>query len=90
MFAIELINFKGGSCIAVAKTLAACRQRAADICAAFPVSYCASTIPYAIYKRCIHPYPNVPDATIPFEIQKSIGMELRLTYKDIIEYIGKS
>lgn len=89
MFAIELIHCKGGSRVATGKTLAECRDRAAQICKAFPTSYAASTIPYAVYPSGTHPYPKALDVTIPFEIQKAIGMELRLTYKDIIEYIGK-
>lgn len=78
------------------KTLAECRTFAAAVCKAFPTSYCAATIPYAVYRSGPidtqgrpWPWPNAPDVTIPFEIMKLIGIELRLVYKDQIEYIGK-
>jgi len=95
MFCIELICGEGGSRLATGKTLAECRNFAAQVCKAFPSAYVAATTPYAAYKSGTHgitlpwPYPDAINATIPFEIMKCLGMELRLTYLDYIKYIGK-
>lgn len=88
MFAIELIHRTGSSKVATGKTLAACRERALEISECFPTNYIAATIPYAVYPCGQSPLPTVLDVSIPFEIMKSLSMELRLTYHDEITYMG--
>lgn len=89
MFAIQLINIKGGSRTVMGKTLAECKDLARKISEATlardPKSFVASTIPYAVYKSF---YDNnglklkLYDATVPFEIKKGLGIELRLLLSD--------
>jgi hypothetical protein len=77
MFSIQLIHRTGGTKTAMGKTLADCRANAKRICAAFPGSFVAATIPYAVYKR-----DSVYDVSIPFEIKKDLGVELRFLIED--------
>ena len=85
MFSIQLISINGGSRTVMGKTLADCKDQARKISEANPKSFVASTIPYAVFKSF---YDNnglklkLYDATIPFEIKKGLGIELRLLLSD--------
>jgi len=80
MFAIQLICYSGGSRSAMGETLAACRASCDKICKLMRAgTYIACTIPYAVYKRRAPPDNLlIYDVTVPFEIKKSLGLELRL------------
>lgn len=85
MFSIQLIHMNGGSRTAMGKTLAECKDSARKISEANPKSFVASTIPYAVYKRVYNADSlklKLYDATIPFEIKKGLGIELRLLLAD--------
>jgi hypothetical protein len=80
MFAIQLIHKAGGSKSVSDITIADCKDAARKMSEAFPSSYIAATIPYAVYK--VRGCENTYDTTIPFEIQQGLGMALRFLYKD--------
>lgn len=72
MFAITLIHRSGGSATAIGKTIEECREYANK---KNPGSYIACTIPYAVSGKPI-------DVTVPVEIKKFLGVELRLMLEE--------
>jgi hypothetical protein len=81
MFAISLIHRTGGSFTCTGNTLEECRASASKQCEAYPNSYVAATITYKVYREnaCgLCPY----DVSVPFDIRKWLGLELRLTLLD--------
>lgn len=78
MFVISLLC-KGGSRTVMGKTLQECRALAKKISS--KNNFIGATIPYAVYKTNINGL-NIYDVTIPFEIKKGFGPELRLSIED--------
>lgn len=82
MFAIQLINKTGGSRTIIGETIDGCKMQAKSVADRFSGFYLAATVPYPIYKAS-----NLFDATIPFEIRKSLGLEMRLVLLDVIRNV---
>lgn len=84
-FAIELIHCQGGSRVAVGETIQECREMAAALSKKFPASYFVATLPYEIFLKDTNPSLGtvfrILDVSIPFDIRKALGMELRMTYE---------
>jgi hypothetical protein len=78
MFVIQLIHMSGGSKTILGKTLAECREKAACIQSK---DYVAGTIPFAVYRSKSNGI-DAYDVSIPSEVRKTLGLELRLLIAD--------
>lgn len=76
MFAITLIHRSGGFHDCMGKTLSECRENATRWCAKKKDSYVFGTIPFAVYK--VPNSINTYDVSVPVEIKRSMGVELRM------------
>lgn len=77
MFCISLIHKTGGTKTILGKTMQECRDSAAKHM--YLNNYLAATIPYTVYsveKSAMY------DVSIPFEIKKSLGIEMRFILED--------
>lgn len=77
MYVITLIHKNGGSRTVTGHSVLACKQSAYKISKVFHGSYIAATVPYEVTKG-----EKGFDVTVPFEIKKALGIELRLTLSD--------